>query len=289
LPRRLGASLALYISLTKPRIISLLLFTSVAAFVAGPRHGAAVGPLLAVVGGGYLSAGGANALNCALEGDIDREMRRTRGRPVPGGRTSPARAAAFGLVLMTVAFAWLLLAANLLAAVAALAGFVWYVGVYTLWLKRRSSQNIVIGGAAGSFPPVVGWAAATGRIGPTALALAAVIFAWTPPHFWALATLIRDDYQAAEIPMLPVVASPERVARLIRRYAVATAIVSLLPLAWGGVGPAYAVSAVILGGWFVRLAWGYASTTREACRRLFHGSLLYLFLLFLALAVSPLL
>jgi len=271
-----------YLALTKPRIISLLLFTSVAGLVIGAEGRPRQIAMLAVLGGGALAAAGANALNCALEGDLDRTMARTRSRPVAGGRITPRRAAGFGILLNAMAAIWLTAGANAVAAALALSGTLWYVVIYTKWLKRRSTQNIVIGGAAGSFPVLVGWSAATGGVDATALFLALVVLLWTPPHFWALATLLRDDYARARVPMLPVVASPEAVARQIRWYAVATLAVSVSIPVWGELGLVYALAALLLGGGFVKLAWNYPSTRHRAAARLFHYSLLYLFLLFLA-------
>jgi protoheme IX farnesyltransferase len=282
-PRRRMAD---YLALTKPRIISLLLFTSVAAMVAASRGRPSLATTLAVLAGGALAAGGANAVNCAIDGDLDRKMSRTRERPVPAGRIAPAAAASYGAVLITVAVAWLWLGATTLSALLALLGAAWYVGVYTLWLKRRTPQNIVIGGAAGCFPPLVGWAAATGGLDATAATLAAVVLLWTPPHFWALATMLRGDYNRAGVPMLPVVASPSRVARQMRWYAVGTVLVSLLPAIWDGLDWFYTTAAVLLGVRFLRLTWDYPQARPRAAARLFHYSLLYLFLLFLAVGLD---
>jgi protoheme IX farnesyltransferase len=275
-----------YIALTNPRIGSLQLFTSVAAMVAASRGRPSLATTLAVLAGGALAAGGANAVNCAIDGDLDRKMSRTRERPVPAGRIAPAAAASYGAVLITVAVAWLWLGATTLSALLALLGAAWYVGVYTLWLKRRTPQNIVIGGAAGCFPPLVGWAAATGGLDATAATLAAVVLLWTPPHFWALATMLRGDYNRAGVPMLPVVASPSRVARQMRWYAVGMVLVSLLPPIWDGLDWFYTTAAVLLGVRFLRLTWDYPQARPRAAARLFHYSLLYLFLLFLAVGLD---
>jgi heme o synthase len=271
-----------YLALTKPRIISLLLFTSVAALVVAAGGRPSLVQTLAVLVGGACAAGGANAINCAIDGDLDRSMSRTRLRPVPAGRIRPAAAAGFGVALVAVAVTSFWVATTALAALLAFAGAAWYVGIYTLWLKRRSAQNIVIGGAAGSFPPLVGWAAATGRLDATAWTLAVVILLWTPPHFWALATLLRGDYDRAGVPMLPVVADPSTVASQMRWYAVGTLLVSLLPVAWGGLGWLYTAAALVLGVRLVQLTWAYPDARPRASSRLFHYSLLYLFLLFLA-------
>lgn len=271
-----------YLALTKPRIISLLLFTSVAGLVIGAGGRPRLVTMLAVLGGGALAAAGANALNCALDGDLDRTMARTRGRPVAEGRIPARRAAGFGVGLNVLAAGWLTVGANWSAAGLAVLGTLWYVVIYTIWLKRRSTQNIVIGGAAGSFPVLVGWSAATGGVDGTALSLALVVLLWTPPHFWALATLLRGDYARARVPMLPVLASPAAVARQMRWYAVATLAVSLAVPLWSGLGVLYTVAALALGARFVKLTWDYPAAHPRAAARLFHYSLLYLFLLFLA-------
>ncbi|MGH3573244.1 MAG: heme o synthase [Pseudonocardiaceae bacterium] len=275
------------VRLTKPRIISLLLFTALCALFAGARAAVPWPVLLAVAGGGYLASGGANALNCAADGDLDELMSRTRNRPVPQGRVSPTGAAVFGLLLNALAGWWLWTEVGPAAAVLALAGTAWYVLVYTLWLKRRSTQNIVIGGAAGCFPALVGWAAGTGRLDATAVALAAVVFFWTPPHFWSLAVLLKDDYQRAGVPMLPAVAGARETAAKILRYAVATLVVSLLPVLWGGLGVPFAVVAAAMGGRFVQLSAAYrAHPGTKPAARLFHFSLLYLAVIFLAAAID---
>jgi protoheme IX farnesyltransferase len=272
-----------YLALTKPRIVCLLVFTAASGYLAGAGGTIDVAALVSVTLGGALAAGGANAMNCALDRDLDGLMKRTRERPVAAGRIPPAGAVGFGLLLNAVAGAWLLRTSGPLAAGLALAGSAWYVLVYTMWLKRRSSQNIVIGGAAGCFPPLVGWAAATGGLDGTALVLAGVIFLWTPPHFWALATLLRDDYRRAGVPMLPAVASSAETARRILRYAVATLAVSLLPVAWHGLGLPYAVVAAAAGIELVRRAEAFRrSADRPAAASLFHYSLAYLPIVFVA-------
>ena len=221
------ATVADHVALTKPRVVSLLVVTGVCGYLAGAAGHVQIAVMLAVAGGGALAAGGANALNCAFDRDLDAVMARTRSRPIPGGRVPVLNAVVLGIAMNVAAALWLDRSANLLAAALALAGTAWYLVVYTAWLKRRSTQNIVIGGAAGCFPPLVGWAAATGTLDATALTLAAVIFLWTPPHFWALATLLREDYRRANIPMLPAVVSVQRTANQAFVYAVATVGVSL--------------------------------------------------------------
>jgi heme o synthase len=275
------------VRLTKPRIISLLLFTALCALFAGARGAVPWPVLLAVAGAGYLASGGANALNCAVDHDLDELMSRTRDRPVPRGRVSPAGAAVFGLLLNALAGWWLWTEVGPWATVLALAGTAWYVLVYTLWLKRRSRQNIVIGGAAGCFPALVGWAAGTGRLDATAVALAAVVFFWTPPHFWSLAVLLKNDYQAAGVPMLPVVADARETSTKMFRYAVATLVVSLLPVLWGGLGVPFAIVAAAMGARFVQLSAAYrAHPGAKPAARLFHFSLLYLAVIFVAAAVD---
>jgi protoheme IX farnesyltransferase len=214
-------------------------------------------------------------------------MTRTRNRPIPGGRVSVAHAVLLGVAMNVAAAIWLDRSADLLAAGLALGGTAWYLIVYTVWLKRRSRQNIVIGGAAGCFPPLVGWAAATGHLDATALTLAGVIFLWTPAHFWALATMLRNDYRRAGIPMLPAVVSVQRTADWSFAYAVATLATSLAPVVWGGAGALYTVSAAALGGVFVMRAEGFRRRADvESARALFRFSLMYLAGLFVALVVD---
>lgn len=281
------ATAADYVRLTKPRIISLLLVTAVCGLYAAAAGGVRWTVLLAVCGGGYLAAGGAHAMNCALDADLDQLMDRTRSRPVPSGRISPRVALSYGLLLNALAAVWLITATNLLATGLALAGSAWYVLIYTRWLKRRSPENIVIGGAAGCFPVTVGWAAATGRLDGTALVLAAVIFCWTPPHFWSLAALLRDDYHRARVPMLPVIAPPDRYAPRMLRYAIATLVVSVLPVLWGGLGLAYLGVAVLSGGRLCQLTAAYrAHPDSRSARRLFGFSLLYVAIVFVAAALD---
>src|SRR6266513_2698119 len=274
------------VMLTKPRIISLLLVTTVAPmFVAGNP-----GWLLVVVVlvGGYLMAGGANAVNMYLDSDIDTVMARTRLRPIPGGRMGPRAVLAFGVALATAAtflFAW---AANVLAAGLALAGFYFYVFVYTRWLKRTTPQNIVIGGAAGAFPPLVGWASRTGMFELTAVYLFLIIFYWTPPHFWALALLKQRDYGRAGIPMAPLVWGEAETIRQMLWYNVILIALTLLPFAFGAFGLIYLVSALLLGaillGGVIRISRS-ADWTKPAWW-VYKFSLLYLALLFLAMVID---
>lgn len=282
-----GTVVADFVHLTKPRIISLLLFTAVCSMYAAAAGSVSWTVLIALLGGGYLAPGGAHAINCALEGDLDRVMPRTRDRPVAAGRIRRRVAIGYGVVLDVIAVVWLAAAINVLTAALALAGAAWYVLVYTIWLKRRSPENIVIGGAAGCFPILVGWAAATGRLDATAILLAVVVFCWTPPHFWSLATLMREDYRQANVPMLPVVASVERTSRRMLRYAYATLAASVLPVLWGGLGFAYLVVALVSGGRLCQLCLAYrARPDRHSAGRLFGYSLVYLAIVFLAAALD---
>jgi heme o synthase len=277
-----------YVALTKPRIMSLLLVTGCCGMIAGARGWPGTGLAVAAMGGLALACGGASALNHVLDRDIDLLMgKRTRSRPVASGRVSPSRAFEFGLALLAFSFVLLGSAVNVLTAVLALVGGLFYVVVYTRWLKRSTSQNIVIGGAAGAVPPLVGWAAATGHVGIAALLLFAIVFIWTPPHFWALALLIKENYANARVPMLPVVRGDRATARQIVLYSLVLVAATLLPWGWGGAGPLYVVCALALGAGFVWLAEALRrETTPRRAMLLFHYSLLYLALLFAALAVD---
>jgi len=277
-----------YVTLTKPRIMSLLLVTGFSGMIAGARGWPGTERAGAAMLGLALACGGASALNHVLDRDIDPLMgERTKARPVASGRVAPSRALEFGLALSAFSFVLLASAVNLLTAVLALAGNLFYVVVYTRFLKRTTAQNIVIGGAAGAVPPLVGWAAATGHLGIPALLLFAIVFVWTPPHFWALAILIKDNYRAANVPMLPVVRGDRATARQIVLYSLVLVAVTLTPWAWGGAGPLYVTCALALGAVFVGLA---ERLRRDLAPRsaalLFHYSLLYLALLYAALALD---
>jgi protoheme IX farnesyltransferase len=277
-----------YVTLTKPRIMVLLLITAAGGLVVGSEGLPSAGLALATLGGLALACGGASALNHVLDRDIDVRMKRTAGRPVASGRVPPERALEFGLALSALSYVVLTSFVNVLAALLALAGNLFYVLVYTRWLKRSTPQNIVIGGAAGAVPPLVGWAAATGNLGFTALALFLIVFFWTPPHFWALALLIKRDYAAAGIPMLPVVRGERETAREIVLYSFVLVGVTLLPVLARTLGAVYLVSALVLGAAFVALALALQrQTTPARARRLFSYSLAYLALLFVAMAVDP--
>lgn len=278
-----------YLSLTKPRIIGLLLVTTVPAMILAEGGWPSPWLVLATVAGGAVAAGGANALNCYFDRDIDSVMVRTRGRPVPSGQIEPERAAMFGILLGVVGFLVLNAFANLLAASLTLGAFAFYVVVYTLLLKRTTSLNIVIGGAAGAMPPVVGWAAVTGEVGLPALVLFGIVMLWTPPHFWALALNHGSDYERAGIPMLPVVMGKDETRRHILLHSMALVAVSLLLPAVGSAGLIYLSAAALLGGSFLVYAvrlWRLASA--GAASALFRFSLVYLALLFVAVAVDGL-
>jgi protoheme IX farnesyltransferase len=275
-----------YLSLLKLRIVVLLDATAVGVMIPAAHGHPRLVPVLAVLAGGTLAAGGAHAINCWFDCDIDAAMSRTRRRPLPDGRIPAWHALALGIVLNALAFAVLWWGANLLAAGLALLGTLIYVFVYTVWLKRTTPQNIVIGGAAGAIPPLVGWAAATGTLDLTAFALFAVIFFWTPPHFWALAQVIKADYARARIPMLPVVSGEQTAKRQSVGYAILTAVVSVVPFFTGSAGDVYMAGAVVLGVGLVGMAVLDLSGRRWT-RRLFAYTLVYLALLFGLFAVSP--
>jgi len=275
-----------YVSLLKLRIVALLDATAIGVMFPAAHGHPRIAAVLAVLVGGTLAAGGAHAVNCWFDRDIDAEMSRTRTRPIPAGRIPAWHALGIGIALNALAFAVLWTWANLLAALLALAGTLIYVFVYTIWLKRATSQNIVIGGSAGAIPPLVGWAAVTGRLDLTALALFAVIFFWTPPHFWALAQVIKADYARARIPMLPVVAGERSAKRQSVAYAVLTLAVSVVPFFTGFAGEIYLAGAVVLGLGFVTISVLDLSGSRWT-RRLFTYSLVYVGLLFSLFAVSP--
>ena len=279
-----------YLTLTKPRIMVLLLLTAVGGMFVGAGGVPSAGLLAATVAGLALACGGASALNHVLDRDLDARMRRTSARPVAAGRVAPGRALEFGIALSALSFVLLASFVNVLAALLALAGNLFYVLVYTGYLKRSTPQNIVIGGAAGAVPPVVGWAAATGNLALPALLLFLVVFVWTPPHFWALALLVKRDYEAARVPMLPVVRGERETARAIVRYSVALVAISVLPFAFGALGAVYLAGALALGAVFLALAVALERVTTPArARRLFSYSLAYLALLFVAMAVDPVL
>jgi heme o synthase len=276
-----------YIALTKPRIISLLLVTTVATMIVAAPDGLALSTILWTMLGGYLAAGGAGAINHYLDRDRDARMARTRSRPLVAGRIEPVHGLIFGIVLGALAFVQLALTVNLLSAVLAMAGLLGYVFVYTMWLKPLTPQNIVIGGAAGAVPPLVGWAAATGSLTLDSLYPFAIVFMWTPPHFWALSLLIKDDYARTGVPMMPVVRGEESTRRQIVIYAALLVALTIAPVATGLFGGIYLAAAIILGGVFMALAVRLArSPSRPAALRLYLSSLAYLALLFCAMAID---
>ncbi len=284
-----------WVTLLKPRVMLLVVFTGVVGLLVAPGH---LNPFLAAASVLCIAmgAGAAGAINMWYDRDIDAVMRRTAGRPVPAGRISAEAALAFGVVLAIVSVLVMLLAANPVAAAELAASIAFYVFVYTIWLKRRTPQNIVIGGAAGAFPPLIGWAAVTGSVGALPALLCAIVFFWTPPHFWALSLFARSDYQRAGVPMLPVVAGLRTTRRHIFLYSALLVPLSLLPWALGLVGAVYGAAALLLGLGFIWHALRVlrdqqnetgASLTRDApAKALFRFSISYLFLLFTAVAVD---
>jgi heme o synthase len=286
-PVVMSSTLAAYVQLTKPRVMSLLLATTAAAMVVAARGLPPAGLLLATLLGGALMSGGAGAINHYVDRDIDRLMGRTAWRPIPSGRISPPRALAFGVVLGLLATIVLLVFVNPLAAALGLVGLFGYVGVYSLWLKRSTPSNIVIGGAAGAVPPLVGWAAVTGDLGLTAWYLFAIVFFWTPPHFWALALLIKHHYVRARVPMLPVVRGEAETRWQILLYAALLVALTLVLSPLGLMGVPYFGSALLLGAWFL---WAAVRLWREAtpaaARRVYVSSIVYLFALFAAMAID---
>ena len=274
-----------YVQMTKPKVQSLLLFTTATTmYVAGDPS---LGLVALTCVGGALSAGGAGAINHALDRDIDAKMKRTAGRPVPSGRVSPKAAIVFGVLLGCASFALLALTVNALAAVLAMSGLLGYVLVYTLWLKRSTPQNIVIGGAAGAVPPLVAWAAVTGSLDGAALYLFAIVFYWTPPHFWALSLLMKDEYARAGVPMLPVVRGEDETRRQIVLYTVLLVAVTVLPFAGRMFDGIYLASALGLGAAFTALSVVlYRRRDRRSALRTYLFSLLYLALLFGAMVVD---
>ncbi len=283
--RARGAKVRSYVALTKPRIIELLLVTTLPTMFVARGGVPSVTLMVATLVGGALAAGGANAINMVVDRDIDKVMHRTRKRPLVTGEMTPRAALIFALALEVAAFAELWGLVNLLSAVLAVSATLFYVFVYTLWLKRTSSQNIVIGGAAGAVPVLVGWAAVTDSLGWAPVVLFAIIFIWTPPHFWALAIKYREDYEAAKVPMMPVVASFESVARQIILYTVVLVATSVLFSVVGHMGAVYLAAALVLGAVFLASAVQLRrQQTPKAAMRLFQYSISYLTLLFLAMA-----
>lgn len=276
-----------YVALTKPRIIELLLITTVPTMVLAQQGWPATSLVIITLIGGTLAAGGANAMNMYVDRDIDAVMARTQGRPLVTGVIRPRDALIFAVALEILAFAVLWAGANLLAAVLALSATLFYVGVYTLWLKRTSTQNIVIGGAAGAVPVLVGWAAVTGSLAWAPIVLFVAIFLWTPPHFWALAIKYADDYRAADVPMLPAVVPFEQAVRQMIGYTVALVISTLVLVPVADLGWIYAVSAAVLGAAFLgSTIWLAKRPSPQASMRVFGFSITYVTLLFGAMTVD---
>jgi protoheme IX farnesyltransferase len=274
-----------YLELTKPKVQTLLLFTTVTTMeIAGSPP---ISKIALTCLGGYLSAGGAGAVNHYYDRDIDAQMKRTASRPIPAGRIAPRSALSFGVTLAALSFLLLWTCVNLLAASLAFAGFVGYVGVYTVWLKRRTPQNIVIGGAAGAIPPLVGWAATRGSVSWTAVYLFAIVFYWTPPHFWSLSLLMKDEYAKVSVPMMPVVRGERETRRQILLYTLLLYAISQLPFCAGAFGGLYLVASMVLGlafiGGSLRL---YRRADRRAALQLYLFSLAYLALLFGAMVAD---
>lgn len=285
----LRARVGAYVALTKPRIIELLLVTTVPTMVVAEEGLPSAWLIVATVIGGTLAAGGANAINMYVDRDIDAVMKRTRNRPLVTGLVEPRNALVFAIALEAAAFVWLWGFVNLLSAVLALSACLFYVFVYTLWLKRTSTSNIVIGGAAGAAPVLIGWSAVTNSLGWAPVVLFGVIFFWTPPHFWALAIRYRDDYAAADVPMLPAVATLRATSLRIVAYAVVVWALTLLLVPVAGLGVLYTVAALLLGAVFVGLSVALLrSGSATVAMRLFTYSITYVTLLFAAMALDVL-
>jgi protoheme IX farnesyltransferase len=294
-PNRISIArkIAAYIALTKPRVIELLLVTTVPVMILAQHQLPDFWLMLATVFGGALSAGSAAAFNCYIDRDIDRVMKRTQKRPLVTGELSDREALIFAWVLGIMSTSWLLVTTNWVAAVLSVGAILFYVFVYTLWLKRRTSQNIVWGGIAGCFPVLIGWAAVTGSLSCAPFILFGVIFLWTPPHYWPLSMKYREDYRAVSVPMLAAVRGPIIVGLQVILYAWATVACSLLLVPVAGMGVLYTVTAVVAGAWFIgethRLYSCVIAHKKPAPMRVFHGSIGYLTVLFLAIGIDPLL
>ena len=280
---------AAYFALTKPRIIELLLVTTFPAMFVAEKGLPNLWLVLATLFGGSLAAAGANTINCYIDRDIDAIMQRTHRRPIPAGLISPERALAFGVGLSILAFAFLTLTVNLLTACLALSAILFYVFIYTVWLKRSTVENIVIGGAAGAVPPLCGWAAVNNSLDAAPLIMFAIIFLWTPPHFWALAIGYTNDYAAAKVPMLPVTHGAVEARRRSLVYALVTALISMSLYLTGAVGLVYLALATFFGATFVWLAWRQLKVaSAKAAMRLFHYSTTYLAIIFAAMVIDQL-
>ncbi|MGA3351839.1 MAG: heme o synthase [Acidimicrobiales bacterium] len=287
--RRFGARFKAYVALTKPRIIELLLITTVPTMFVAAKGVPPIRLIILTVLGGALAAGGANAMNMVYDRDIDAVMERTKHRPLVTGMISPRAAVVFACLLEVASFALLATTVNLLSAILAISATAFYLGVYTTWLKRLSPQNIVIGGAAGAVPVLVGWSAVTGRLSAAPFVMFGLIFLWTPPHFWALAVRYRDDYSAAHVPMLPSVADMGKVTRQILCYTVAVVALSFVLIPAAHLGVVYAASAAVTGAAFLYHAVGLCRDPRPGrAMRMFGFSITYLTVLFVAMGVDAL-
>ncbi|MGA2529667.1 MAG: heme o synthase [Acidimicrobiales bacterium] len=286
---RLWARLKAYLALTKPRIIELLLITTVPTMFVAAHGAPALSLIVLTVLGGTLAAGGANAMNMVYDRDIDAVMERTKHRPLVTGSMSPRAAIVFACVLEVASFVLLATTVNLLSAILAVSAAAFYIGVYTMWLKRLSPQNIVIGGAAGAVPVLVGWSAVTGGLSVAPFVMFGLIFLWTPPHFWALAVRYRDDYSAAHIPMLPSVADMAKVTRQILYYTVALVVLSFVMIPAAHLGAVYIACAAVSGGAFIYRAVSLYRDPRAArAMKLFGFSITYLTVLFVAMGIDAL-
>ena len=283
------STLAAYVALTKPRIIELLLITTVPTMIVAQRGWPSLWLIVATVVGGTFAAGGANAVNMYVDRDIDKIMNRTKGRPLATGEIEPKNALIFSVALLVIAFVWLTAFVNLLSAVFALSAAAFYIFVYTLWLKRTSTQNIVIGGAAGCMPVLVGWAAVTNSVGWEPIVLFGVIFLWTPPHFWALAVKYKEDYSAANVPMLPSVETLENTSKQILAYTLAVWALSIAFTPIASMGWIYTVTAVVSGAVFTLYAVQLLrDPTPKRAMKVFTFSITYLSVLFIAMGVDSL-
>lgn len=290
-PTGFRATLSAYIGLTKPRIIELLLVTTVPVMFLASNGVPSLWKLVATLIGGAMAAGGANTLNSYIDRDIDSVMARTSSRPLVVGSVKPGRALLFGIVLSVASVVWLWATINTLSALLGAAAIAFYVGIYTLLLKRRTPQNIVWGGAAGCFPVLIGWTAVTDSLAWTPAVLFLIVFLWTPPHYWPLSLRYKDEYEAARVPMLPVVANQRRVAIEIIIYAWAMVAATLLLIPVGHMGWTYGIAAVLLGAGFIFESYALLRRVKEGVAvrpmRLFHYSITYLALLFLFVGLAP--
>ena len=278
-----------YIKLTKPRIIPLLLITAIGGMLLGAKETPNITTILTVLIGGSLASGGASSINQYLEHDIDTKMSRTNDRPIATGTIKPINALIFGIVLNIISLFVFIIYTNLLSGLLAIGATIFYVVVYTIILKRSTHQNIVIGGAAGAIPPIIGWTAVTGSIGIPALILFAIIFIWTPPHFWALSLILKDDYAAAKIPMLPVVHGIEKTKKEIFKYSILVFITTLTLIFAENIGMIYMIPAFVLGLFFIYLSWDLLKSEEiKKAKSLFYYSMLYLSIIFIAIMIDSL-